>query len=198
MGPITSRSDQVRDHRRMTDTADGVVDYDEDWSSQFSSLARSLRNSLGPRARRIDHIGSTSVPGLAAKPIIDVQVSVTDLEAVGEYRSAIEACGFEWRADNPDITKRYFREQPPRPRTHIHVRQSGTFSEQAALLFRDYLRLHPPQADSYAAMKRQAADLLKTNRATYVEAKSPFIWRTLHDADLWAQSTGERPGPSDA
>lgn len=89
-----------------------VVLYDAQWPAQFRDLGARLRAALGPQALRIDHIGSTSVPGLAAKPVIDVQISVPDLEPVDAYRSAIEGAGFVWRSANPDRTKRYFREQP--------------------------------------------------------------------------------------
>jgi GrpB-like predicted nucleotidyltransferase (UPF0157 family) len=175
-----------------------VPDYDPAWQSEFVELGTQLRRALGETALRIDHIGSTAVPGLAAKPIIDVQISVLTLEPVDRYRGAIESCGLAWRADNPELTKRYFREVPPRPRTHVHVRRSGSFDEQLALLFRDYLRAHPERADAYAAVKRSVAHLLLTDRAAYVDAKAPFIWEVIRDADEWAQQSGWEPGPSDA
>ena len=175
-----------------------VVDYDPAWPGLFDELGTQLRHSLGELAVRIDHIGSTSVPGLAAKPIIDLQVSVVSLEPVDAYRPAVEECGFAWQADNPELTKRYFREVAPRRRTHLHVRRSGSFSEQFALLFRDYLREHPARADEYAAVKRELAHLLLTDRSAYVDAKAPFSWDTIRLADEWAQQTGWQPGPSDA
>jgi len=175
-----------------------VLDYDPAWRSEFLELGKELRQALGTAALRIDHIGSTSVPGLAAKPIVDVQISVPSLEPVDGYRPAIESCGFEWQADNPELTKRYFREVPPRKRTHLHVRRGGSFDEQFALLFRDYLRAHHERAAAYAAVKRSVAHLLLTDRAAYVDAKGPFIWEMIREADDWAQQTGWEPGPSDA
>lgn len=102
-----------------------IADYTTDWPEQFIRMARELRRVLGGSALRIDHIGSTAVPGLAAKPIIDLQLSVAELEPVSAYRERIESCGFAWRSDNPERTKRYFREVPPRPRTHLHVRRAA-------------------------------------------------------------------------
>jgi GrpB-like predicted nucleotidyltransferase (UPF0157 family) len=110
----------------------------------------------------------------------------------------IERCGFVWRADNPDRTKRYFRERPGERRTHIHVRRHGSFSEQFALLFRDYMRCHPERARAYAELKHGLAPLLESDRAAYVSAKSPFVWETIQLADVWAQACGWAPGPSDA
>lgn len=174
-----------------------VVAYDPEWPQLFAGLAGRLRSQLGELALRIDHIGSTAVPGLDAKPIIDVQISVASLEPVETYCPQIENCGFVWRANNSELTKRYFRERPGLRRTHIHVRRAGSFSERFALLFRDYLRLHSERAAEYARLKRRLAPLLLTERHAYVEAEVPFTWETMRPADDWAQSVGWEPGPSD-
>jgi len=174
-----------------------VAPYDAQWARSFAELAAQLRASVGNVALRIDHIGSTAVPGLDAKPIIDVQISVASLEPVDAYRPGIERCGFVWRADNPDLTKRYFRERPGGRRTHVHARRSGSLSEQLALLFRDYLRGHPDRAAGYASVKRRLAPLLATARDEYVASKGPFIWETIQLAERWAQTVGWEPGPSD-
>src|SRR3954465_13008925 len=83
-----------------------ITDYDPTWPALFRSLAGDLRAALGPVAIRIDHIGSTSVPGLAAKPIIDVQVSVAELQPEAPFQIPLERLNFHFRADNPDLTKR--------------------------------------------------------------------------------------------
>jgi GrpB-like predicted nucleotidyltransferase (UPF0157 family) len=77
------------------------------------------------------------------------------------------------------------------------VRRAGSFSEQFALLFRDYLRTHPARAAEYARLKHRLAPLLGTARHEYVEAKGPFVWETIRLADDWAQAVGWEPGPSD-
>lgn len=118
-----------------------IDDYDPARVGEFQGVGSSLRKVLGDVACRIDHIGSTSVTGLAAKPIIDVQVSVYSLEPMEAYLPQLEALGYVWRRDNPEKTKRYFRKVPERRRTHIHVRKQGSWHEQYALLFRDYLHL---------------------------------------------------------
>ena len=175
-----------------------VVEYDPDWVAEFREIGAGLRAELRDLAVRIDHIGSTAVVGLAAKPIIDVQVSVRSLEPVEAYRSSMERCGLVWRSDNPELTKRFFREVPGRRRIHVHVRRAGSFSEQFALLFRDYLRTHPTRAAEYAVAKQGVAHLLLTDRQAYVDAKAPFIWATIQLADDWAQTVGWLPGESDA
>lgn len=177
-----------------------VIPYDPAWPGLFARQAAGLRAALGPAALRIDHIGSTAVPSLLAKPIIDVQISVSDLEPLDRFRLPLEGLGYVFRADNPDRTKRYFRESPGRRRTHLHVRRAGSFGEQFALLFRDFMRAHPEVARQYGALK---ADLARRyagmeERGAYTEAKSPFIWDVMARADAWAQQTGWLPGASDA
>ena len=107
-----------------------VVSYDPAWPEIFGQLGPQLRAALGGVALRIDHIGSTAVPGLAGKPIVDVQISVDRLEPVEPFRSPLEAAGFVYRAANTERTKRYFREPPGQRRTHVHIRRAGSFSEQ--------------------------------------------------------------------
>ncbi|HEX6678272.1 MAG TPA: GrpB family protein [Actinomycetes bacterium] len=175
-----------------------VVAYDPDWPELFAELGRQLRGALGEVALRIDHVGSTAVPGLAAKPIVDVQVSVASFEPLDAFKQPLERLGFVYRAGNTERTKRYFREPPGTRRTHLHVRRAGSFSEQWALLFRDYLRAHPPAAAEYAAVKRRLAVEFRDDRHGYTEAKVPFVWRVIRQADGWAQATGWLPGPSDA
>jgi GrpB-like predicted nucleotidyltransferase (UPF0157 family) len=175
-----------------------VVLYDAEWPESFRRLGRELRAALQHRANRIDHIGSTSIGGMSAKPILDIQISVTCLEPVEEYKPSLESVGFNWRAGNPDLTKRYFREAPGQRRVHIHVRQSGSWGEQFSLLFRDYLRAHSKDAAAYSELKHRLARELCTNRQAYTDAKSPFIWAVMRAATDWAQATGWQPGVSDA
>src|SRR5690349_7999108 len=95
--------------------------YDPRWPQQFAHVGAALRDALGDIALRIDHIGSTAVPNLAAKPIIDIQISVAALDPVDPFRTPLEALGYVYRPDNAERTKRYFREPPGTPRIHIHV-----------------------------------------------------------------------------
>jgi GrpB-like predicted nucleotidyltransferase (UPF0157 family) len=167
------------------------------WPAEFAERVAMLRAALGERALRIDHIGSTSVAGLAAKPIVDIQVSVADFEPLGALVDAMSRAGYIWRADNPELTKRYFRELPGAPRCHVHIRRAGSWHEQWALLFRDYLRAHPAVAADYATLKRALAERFRHDRHAYTDAKADFFWTTIREADLWAGETGWRPGPSD-
>jgi GrpB-like predicted nucleotidyltransferase (UPF0157 family) len=174
-----------------------IADYDPAWPVRFAELAARLRQALGDVALRIDHIGSTSVPGLAAKPVIDIQISVARLEPVDPFRAPLVGLGYVYRESNPERTKRYFREPLGEPRTHVHVRRAGSFSEQFPLLFRDYLRVDPAAAAEYAVVKRRLAAEFPHDGQGYTDAKATVVWRLVHQADDWAQRTGWEPGPRD-
>jgi GrpB-like predicted nucleotidyltransferase (UPF0157 family) len=175
-----------------------ICGYDPAWPGLFAALGARLRGALGPVAVRIDHLGSTAVPGLAAKPIVDVQVFVAAFDPVDAYRAPLEGLGLVFRPDNTERTKRYFREAPGTRRTHVHVRRAGSWAEQFALLFRDYLRAHLDDRDRYAELKRRLARELRDDRRAYTEAKGPFVWEVMSRADRWSQEVGWAPGPSDA
>jgi GrpB-like predicted nucleotidyltransferase (UPF0157 family) len=174
-----------------------IVPYDPQWSSRFQQLAEKLRGALQSNALRIDHIGSTSIPGLAAKPVIDIQISVAALEPVDAYGRALELLGYVFRADNTDLSKRYFREKPGTRRTHIHVRQAGSWGEQLNLLFRDYLRIHEQDASRYAQVKMELAEIYRNDRIKYVDGKVEIIWEILMKANRWSQDVGWQSGASD-
>ncbi len=175
-----------------------VVPYDIHWKTEFGDIAKRLRNAIGDEALRIDHIGSTAVPGLDAKPVIDIQISVKGLEPM-TYHSALEAIGYRHRSNNPDLTKRYFRETEGMRRTHIHVREAGSWSEQFALLFRDFLRQSEQWQQLYAKEKYTLAQRYSTpnERELYVDGKEPIIWSIMQEASRWSKQTGWKPPVSD-
>ena len=174
-----------------------IVPYDPEWRRLFLELGTALREVLGETALRIDHIGSTSVAGLDAKPIIDVQVSVRSLEPLEAYCALIEGLGYVYRKDNDDLTQRYFRETQGKRRTHIHVVRAGSWHEQFALLFRDYMRTHEQDARAYAELKYRLAGKYRNERWNYTSGKAPFIWETMLKADRWCQAIGWQPSSSE-
>lgn len=174
-----------------------IVEYDPVWPEEFRELGQRLRRALGRAALRIDHVGSTSVPGLAAKPVLDVQISVGELEPDPPFRVPLEALGFVFHAANADRSKRFFREPPGTRRTHVHVRRSGSFDEQLNLLLRDYLRTHDDACREYARKKRELAEQFRNDREGYVRAKEPTVWSLLRRAHDWLEEVGWHPGASD-
>jgi len=169
-----------------------VVSYDPSWPVRYEQMRSRLAHVLGPTAARIEHVGSTAVPGLAAKPVVDIQVSVGDLDAETAYRPAIESLGFGLRYRKEDW--RYFRPVPGIPRDfQVHVCQTGSKWERRHLLFRDYMRTHPDRAAEYGALKRDLAPQFGLDRVGYTDAKAPFIDAALRDAEKWASEVGWQP-----
>ncbi len=174
-----------------------IAEYDARWPCLFQERGERLRQALGAIVLRIDHISSTSIPGLAAKPILDIQISVAALEPLAVFREPLEALHYVFRADNIELTKQYFRESLGTRREHVHVRKAGSWGEQFALLVRDYMRAHPDEAALYASLKRDLAERYRHDRHGYTQAKSPFIWSVMQRATDWSQEIGWEPRPSD-
>ena len=183
-----------------------IEPYSERWRADFARLARRIRSTLGERAVRIDHIGSTAVPGLAAKDRIDVQVTVATLVAANPLAGAgfEEIVGFSSDhrppgAEGPDEdwSKRFFNAPADERSANVHVRLKGRPNQRYALLFRDYLREHPAAAAAYAELKlRLAAELRDVRR--YADVKDPACDLIMVAAEDWAVATGWQPGPGDA
>jgi GrpB-like predicted nucleotidyltransferase (UPF0157 family) len=187
-----------------------IVSYDIDWPRQFTVVARELRKHLGNVALRIDHIGSTSVPGLAAKDRIDVQITVRNVDEFDDVREKLEHAGYSISEENTrdhvppwgpfeetEWEKRYFRPPVDMRPTNLHVRVDGRANQIYALLFRDYLRVHPLVAQGYAAAKIRIAEYHGDDRAIYSEIKDPICDLIAVAANAWAKQTDWRPGPSD-
>jgi GrpB-like predicted nucleotidyltransferase (UPF0157 family) len=166
-----------------------VVPYSVEWPESFDWWRKRLLEALGDAAVRIEHVGSTAIVGLAAKPIVDIQVSVKDVEDEDAYVPAIECLGVSLRFREPG--HRYFRPSGDRPRTvHIHVCDAGGDWEREHLLFREYLRADAEARDAYARLKQQLAVRYQDDRLAYNEGKTGFILDALSDAEAWAKRAG--------
>jgi GrpB-like predicted nucleotidyltransferase (UPF0157 family) len=166
-----------------------VVPYDASWPELFSAWKERLAAALAPAETAIYHIGSTSVEGLAAKPVIDVLVLVPDVDDEDGYVPAIESCGVLLRSREPD--HRYFRPQRGSARVvQVHVADEKRGWGLNHLLFRDYLRTHPRVRDAYADVKRRLAVTYRDDRLAYNEGKTVFILDTLEAAEHWASRVG--------
>jgi GrpB-like predicted nucleotidyltransferase (UPF0157 family) len=167
-----------------------LVPYDQNWPHLYEEWRSRLAEALGSTARRIEHVGSTAVPGLSAKPVIDIQISVDDLEDEPRYVPQIEALGVQLR--NRDTEHRFFRPFSGLLRgVHIHLCTLGSEWERRHLLFRDYLRADPAARDVYLAAKRLAAERWSDDRIAYTEAKDDSIRNLTAAAEAWARNRPE-------
>lgn len=148
-----------------------LVDYDPAWPERFESERTRICAALGERVLRIDHIGSTSVPGLAAKPIIDIDLSVADPDDEAAYVPALERAGYVLRVREP----RHRMLRTPERDVHVHVCAIGSEWEQRHLLFRDWLRANPEDARRYEEVKRSLAGRVWGDMNDYADAKSDVI-----------------------
>ena len=181
-----------------------IVDYDPTWPDQFEQLAAGLRRHLGDGVLGIDHIGSTAVPGLAAKDVIDLQVTVASLADADRLAPAFERAGYvltPYRQDHrpagdqsdPGSWGKRLWQSPPGAgrRVNAHVRVAGWPNQRYALLFRDYLRAHPGAAGAYARLKLGLAEHLGDDLRAYTELKDPACDLIVAAAEDWA-SAGPR------
>ena len=188
-----------------------IVPYHVRWNAEFQIAGAALRQALGPLALRIDHIGSTSVPELGAKDIVDIQVTTASLFPEEPLITALLAGGYQIRGDihedhrpagddrsDAEWQKRYCREPEGTRRTHIHVRVAGKANQRYALLFRDFLRSNCFAAGSYEQIKRELARLHPHDLNAYLAIKDPVCDLITIAAESWASTTHWRFAQSDA
>ena len=157
-----------------------IVAYDPRWPHQFEAERARIGRALGALALRIDHNGSTAVPGLAAKPIIDIQISVARLEAIATYADRLAPLGYVHMPHEDDAVCPFFHRPAQWPHTHhVHLVEAGGDEERRTLAFRDYLREHEPVAREYETLKRALAGTFgehdAASREAYANAKGDFI-----------------------
>jgi dephospho-CoA kinase len=180
-----------------------LVSHDPRWVEQARRLSARLAYAVGDHATAVDHVGSTAVPGLRARDVIDLQLSVRSLDDAEAARSALEDAGFPLVGTVPDTPKHHDQDPghwrkrlhgsaDPGRIVHLHVREEGSPGWRSALLVRDWLRAERVEADAYAAEKRRLASAHATTSA-YSEAKEPWFDDALLRAEAWAARSGWSP-----
>jgi dephospho-CoA kinase len=225
---LTKRAREVWDHRVMPFAANlsagqvvrppaRLVPADPAWHDQAARIVARLKTACGANALRVDHIGSTAVPGLDAKDAIDIQVTVESLAAAEELDAALLSAGYpriehistdEPKPDARSTVERYDHTDDPglwqkrihgsadpgRP-TYVHLRVDGWPNQQFALMFVDWLKANPDVRDDYLAVKREAEQAAAHSGgiAAYVSAKEPWFLEAYRRAWDWADGSGWRP-----
>ncbi|MCX8553540.1 dephospho-CoA kinase [Mycolicibacterium mucogenicum] len=183
--------------------APAVVSYDETWPEQARRIVARLNTACGHRAVRVDHIGSTAVPGLDAKDVIDIQVTVPSLDVADELTDLLLAAGYPRVADiaedvahTDDKTlwqKRFHASADPGRPTNVHIRVDGWPGQQFALLFPVWLAANPDERVEYLALKHDAMAAAPATSGEYADAKEPWLAGAYRRAWAWAEETGWRP-----
>lgn len=186
-----------------------IVPHNPAWTSDFERAAVVLREVLGPVAVAIHHIGSTSIPGLAAKDVIDIQITVLDLSS--EISDSLVEAGYHFLSHLPEdhappgvdmprdqLHKYVFTQRDSERRLNIHVRVEGAFNQRYAVLFRDYMRSQPAAAEAYGQIKQTLAEWFPEDIDRYYAIKDPAIDMLMAGANIWAEETGWEVPPTDA
>ncbi len=170
-----------------------LVPYDPEWPARYAEAKTDIQRVLGDRALAVEHVGSTAVPGLLSKPIIDILVGVRRLADAAACIGPLAEIGYEYQPDaEADIPeRRYFDRGPPGGRTHhLHMVEFAREFWMRHILFRDFLRAHPDRAREYAELKRRLAAEFTSDREAYTDGKADFVRRTVADARRERAGTG--------
>jgi GrpB-like predicted nucleotidyltransferase (UPF0157 family) len=160
-----------------------IADYDERWPALYEEVGGPLAEAFGDYMVEMQHIGSTSVPGLGAKPIIDIAVDLRDYPLPQEVIEAVEKLGYTHMGEYGISGRHYFkRYDEDGLMVHVHAYSPGNDELTKHILFRDYMRTHPEAARKYELLKRDLASKYVDQRQVYTESKSDFVQEILRKA----------------
>jgi GrpB-like predicted nucleotidyltransferase (UPF0157 family) len=165
-----------------------VCGYDPEWVARYEAERDLLARVLAPHVVTIEHIGSTSVPGLAAKPIVDIAVAVRTMGALADLRIRLRGLDYRYGGEGR-VPNRHFLAKPATSKTangdrrfNLHLTEAWGADYEAHILFRDYLRTHPEIRDAYSALKRQIAAEVVDDITAYIDRKTGFVLSCLAEA----------------
>ena len=178
-------------HQSLDDRSDPavrIVEYDSAWPALAEAEMRAIEDALGDIAERVEHVGSTAVPGLAAKPILDLQLSVKAIEPRDRYVGPLERLGYLFVPDPESPDYHLFAKPPERPRTHhLHVCAAGSEHEVRHIAVRDFLCAHADEAARYEALKRDLAARHPQDRLAYIDGKEAYVTALERRAVAWVR-----------
>jgi GrpB-like predicted nucleotidyltransferase (UPF0157 family) len=166
-------------------------EYDPTWSSEFEEIKNRLAGIFEGKALSIEHVGSTSIPGMKAKPVIDVLITVRKIESFMHEKMAMKALGYEW-GDNyiAPGTIVFFKELPNGQKTeNIHVCEDGSPKARQFIYMRDFFREHPEKARQYSDLKKELSDKHPKDYPSYRLGKKVFLDQMEHEAYEWMKAT---------
>jgi GrpB-like predicted nucleotidyltransferase (UPF0157 family) len=162
-----------------------LSNYDPRWEKQFEYEKKRILDALGDKVFAIEHIGSTSIKGLQAKPIIDIIVAVENIDEISNFIHPLSKIEFEYIPKPEFKDRRFFRKgQWGNGTCHLHMCEISSSEWIDKVLFRDYLRLHPEVAEQYASLKKELSSKYLFDRPTYTKNKEPFIKSIIEKARM--------------
>ena len=163
-----------------------VLPYDEHWAQDFLQIREELQAALGELAQKIEHVGSTSVRGLSAKPIIDIDVVIKDYSSLDAVISALEGIGYQYEGDLGIAGREAFKYEGKDhlQKHHLYVCPQDSAELKRHIAFRDYLRAHPEAVREYSLIKEEGAKLYPYDIEKYIEYKSPVIEKIYRELEI--------------
>jgi len=159
-----------------------IEEYNPEWVCIFESESQRIKEIMGDTILEIEHIGSTSIPGLCGKPIVDIGVLVNNKNEVGQFLEQLAETGYAIDEKNPSTERHFFRKgNPTTSHLSIAYKDAGSFWERQ-ILFRDYLRGHNEARDEYASLKKELMQKDPTGKDVYIGGKTEFVTRVLREA----------------
>jgi GrpB-like predicted nucleotidyltransferase (UPF0157 family) len=174
-----------------------VVTYKKEWSKLFHDECQKLEDIFGPEMMNVYHIGSTAIPAIHAKPVIDILAVVKDVECVADFNKEMEELGYDAKGENGIAGRRFFRKGGDERTHHIHMFQKGHEEIARHLAFRDYLLSHPDVAQEYSRLKQRLAAEFPDDIKGYVNGKNDFIKKVDEKAKHWAKRGGHHVNEMD-
>jgi len=166
-----------------------IVPHNPGWAQKYSEEAALLSSIFGGLTLSIHHIGSTAIPSILAKPVIDIMIVVAEIESVEAYNPAMIAAGYVPRGEAGIPNRRFFRKDTEEIRSHhVHIYPQGDENIATHLNFRDYLRVHPDEARAYSQLKEKLAEEFRYDSENYTESKTDFVQRVNRLAAEWRKS----------
>ncbi|WP_409294122.1 GrpB family protein [Peribacillus sp. SCS-26] len=162
-----------------------VCPYNEKWSQMFKEEAEKINLVLGDEMINIYHIGSTSIRGLSAKPIIDIMPVVKDINKVDTYNIEMKNLGYKPKGENGIRGRRYFQKGGDQRSHHLHIYQNGSHEIKRHLAFRDYLMSHPLEMKNYGELKEKLARQFLNDIESYIKGKDVFVKEMELKALVW-------------
>lgn len=169
-----------------------VKPYNEQWFSMFEEEENKLHEIFGSEIIEIHHIGSTSVNGLKAKPIIDIMPVVRDIKRIDEFNTAMVTIGYEPKGENGISGRRYFQKGGDNRTHHVHIYELGNPEIKRHLVFRDYLRAHPDTAKKYGDLKEELSQRFPYDIESYVKGKEKLVLEIELKAVTWYRGSRAR------
>ena len=163
-----------------------VKSHDNKWSNKYEKAKNKINNIYKDILVDIHHIGSTAIPNILAKPVIDIMVVVKDINKVDQFDNSMQELGYEPKGEFGIKNRRFFQKGGNHRSHHVHIFEKGNQEIQRHLNFRDYLRAHPAKAKQYSKLKEKLAEKYPYNVDKYIEGKNDFIKEIDSEAAKWA------------